>query len=420
MTPEKLFHELLGLGLNWRVEECEFDREQGVVRLKIAETEHLWEVERSPGAGAKAVCYDHTEEMTWRHLNVFEHQCEIRCRLPRGRCSKTGKVYRVEPPWEGLSKHFTKSFEAMTLLLMREMPVAVVGRHVGETDTRLWRMLKAHVSAAYPQADWSNVICVGCDEMSVRKGQHYISVFCDLIGKRVLFAVEGRDKKVWEAFVQALGEHNGHPRALVEISMDMSPAYIGGVRENVGSQATIVFDKYHVIAHANEAVDQTRRIESRMGMWPARNGLKESRWIWLKNPENLTEKQRSKLQKIDRLNLATAKAYQMRLSLQDIYQLPDRGLAKRKLLAWCRWVRRVAKRHTSLLFSRMLKCAEMIESHLPGILAYWDHHTTNAFMEALNSVFSAVKRKARGYRSIENLITMLYFTAAKLRIPAAH
>jgi hypothetical protein len=94
-----------------------------------------------------------------------------------------------------------------------------------------------------------------------------------------------------------------------------------------------------VIAHANDAVDQTRRVESRMGMWPARNGLKESRWIWLKNPENLTVKQKRKLQQIDRLNLATAKAYQMRLSLQDIYQLPDRGLAKRKLPAWCRWVR---------------------------------------------------------------------------------
>ena len=110
----------------------------------------------------------------------------------------------------------------------------------------------------------------------------------------------------------------------------------------------------------------------------------------------------------------------MRLSLQDIYELPDRRLAKRKLLAWCRWVRRVAKRHTSLLFSRMVKCAQMIENHLPGILAYWERKTTNAFMEALNSVFSGVKRKARGYRSIENLITMLYFTSAKLRIPATH
>ncbi len=156
-----------------------------------------------------------------------------------GDAARRGKSIGFKCPWEGLSKHFTKSFEAVALLLMKEMPVAAVGRHLGETDTRLWRMLKAHVSAAYPQADWSNVVCVGCDEMSVRKGQKYIRVFCDLIGKRVLFALAGRDKKVWESFVEALGKHNGHPRALVEISMDMSPANIAGVRENVGSQATV-------------------------------------------------------------------------------------------------------------------------------------------------------------------------------------
>jgi hypothetical protein len=91
----------------------------------------------------------------------------------------------------------------MALLLIREMPMAVVARHVKETDTRLWRMLKRQVEASYPLADWSNVICVGCDEMSVRKGHNYGSVFLDLLGKRVLLAVKGRDKKVWELFVQA-------------------------------------------------------------------------------------------------------------------------------------------------------------------------------------------------------------------------
>ncbi len=72
MTPEKLFHELLGLGLNWKVTECEFDRESGVVRLRIEETEHLWKVERSPNDGAEVACYDHTEEMVWRHLYLFK------------------------------------------------------------------------------------------------------------------------------------------------------------------------------------------------------------------------------------------------------------------------------------------------------------------------------------------------------------
>ena len=420
MTPEKLFHELLGLGLNWKVEECEFKREEGVVYLRIRETEHLWESERCAESGGKVKCYDHVEEMVWRHLNVFEHKCEIRCRLPRGRCEASGKVYRVMPPWEGLSKHFTKAFEAMALLLLREMPVAAVGRLIDEHDTRLWRMLKAHVAAAYPQVDWSEVTCVGCDEMSVRKGHRYVSVFCDMVGKRVLFAVPGKDKKVWEAFAVALAEHNGHHRAIEEVSMDMSPSYIAGVKENMGDQAQMVFDKFHVIAHVNEAVDAVRRQEMRLGGWATRKELKETRWIWLKNPENLDDKQKAKRQRLEEKNLLTAKAYQMRLTLQDIYQIPYAHVAKRKLLAWCRWVRRVAKKHVSSLFYKMLACSKMIESHLPGILSHWKRRTTNAFLEALNSVFSAVKRKARGFRSTDNLIAMLYFTAGKLKIPATH
>ena len=97
MTPEKLFHELLGLGMKCAVKECEFDREQGLVRLRIEETKELWESERSPEVGAKGSRYDHTEEMVWRHLNVFEHPCEIRCkfracsfRKPIGVCRCSG------------------------------------------------------------------------------------------------------------------------------------------------------------------------------------------------------------------------------------------------------------------------------------------------------------------------------------------
>lgn len=419
MKTEKLFHELLGLGMNWEVLECEFDSRLGVVRIRIGETAHLWDVERSPGEGARVKLYDHTEELVWRHLNVFEHRCEIRCRLPRGRCTKSGKVYRVRPPWEGLSKHFTKAFEAFSLLLMREMPVLAVSRTVKETDTRLWRMLKAHVAAAHPQCDWSQVVCVGCDEMSVRKGHRYITVFCDMIGKRVLFAVPGKDKKVWEAFARSLQEHHGRPGQIQEVSMDMSAAYIAGVRENIGSQAEVVFDKFHVVAVASKAVDETRRAESRQNA-ESREHLKESRWIWLKNPENLTDKQKLKRKSLEKQNLATARAYQMRWNLSEIYNIPHRTLAKRRFVAWCRWVRGVARKFEGALFDKMVACAAMIERHLPGILAHWERKTTNAFLEALNSVFSAVKRKARGFRSTDNLITMLYFTAGKLRIPAFH
>ena len=416
MTPEKLFHELLGLGLNWEVIESRFERESGTVNLEIRETPQLWKSARCPEDGGLVFCYDHTEVLTWRHLNVFQHRCEITCRLPRGKCRQCGHVFRVRPPWEGLSMHFTKEFEAFALLLMREMPMRKVAEVVGETDTRLWRMLFRQVDAAYAEADFSNVCCVGVDEMSVRKGHEYISVFADLVRKRVLFATEGKDHGVWVDFVSVLEQHNGHRHAITQVSMDMSPAYQKGVEETCRN-AQVVFDKFHVIAHANQAVDEVRRAEVRLGGAGVWEALRRSQWLWRKNPENLTGPEQERLAKIEPKNLRTAKAYQMRLVLQDIYRSLDVATARRRFRVWCRWVRWVARLQPKNLLRSMLKVAELVENHLAGILAHWKWGVTNAFMEGLNSVFSATKRKARGYRSTTYLITMLYFVAGKLRLP---
>lgn len=416
MTPEKLFHELLGLGLNWEVTESRFEHKSGTVFLEIRETSRLWESVRCPEDGSAVFCYDHTEVLTWRHLNVFQHRCEITCRLPRGKCRQCGHVFRVRPPWEGLSTHFTKEFEAFALLLMREMPVSKAAEAVGETDTRLWRMLFRQVDRAYAEADFSNVCCVGVDELSVRKGQEYISVFADLLRKRVLFATEGHDRETWTRFVDALEKHNGHRHAITQASMDMSQAYQRGVAENC-RHAQVVFDKFHVIKKANESVDKVRRAEVRLGGEGVWEALHKSQWLWRKNPHNLTDQEQQRLVKIQTKNLCTAKAYQMRLVLQDIYRSADASTARHRFKVWCRWVHWAARFYKSRLFASMVKLAQMVENHLEGIVAHWKWGVTNAFMEGLNSVFSATKRKARGYRSITHLITMLYFVAGKLRLP---
>jgi transposase len=418
MTPEKLFHELLGLGRNWEVIESRFERETGTVYLEIRETARLWESARCSRDGGLVFCYDHTETLTWRHLNVFEHRCQITCQLPRGKCRQCGHIFRVRPPWEGLSTHFTKEFEAFALLLMREMPMSKVAAVVDETDTRLWRMLFRQVDAAYAEADFSSVCCVGVDEMSVRKGHEYISVFADLVRKRVLFATEGKDKETWVKFLEAFEQHNGHRHSITQASMDMSQAYQNGATENCRN-VQLVFDKFHVIKNANEAVDKVRRAEVRLGGKGVWESLHKSQWLWRKNPENLTEPEQERLAKIQDKNLGTAKAYQMRLVLQDIYRSASAAIAKRRFEIWCRWVRWVARFYQAKanLMASMVKLAQMIENHLAGILAHWKWGLTNAFMEGLNSVFSATKRKARGYRSTTHLITMLYFIAGKLRFP---
>jgi len=416
MTPERLFHDLLGLGLNWEVTESRFETANGLVVLELRETAVLWPSLRCPKCTGSAFCYDHPKRLVWRHLNVFEHRCELHCRLPRARCRGCGHTWLVRPPWEGLSTHFTKGFEAFALLLMREMPMSKVAEVAGETDTRLWRMLFRQVDAAYAEADFSNVCCVGADELNIRKGHTYLTVFADLIRKRVLFATEGKDRETWTRFVEALEGHNGHRHAITQASVDMSPAYAAGIADTCRN-AAVVNDKYHVVAQVNQAVDEVRKAEARCGDETRAGLLKFTRWIWRKNPENLTQKEQAHLAELDTEALCTAKAYQLRLMFQGVYREPTAGRARTRFAAWCRLVRAVARKYSATLLAPMVKAAEMVERHLVGILAHWKWGVTNAFMEGLNSLFQATKRKARGYRSPEYLITMLYFIAGKLRLP---
>jgi len=417
MTPERLFHELLGLGNEWEVVRCWFDEGEGVV-LEVRERPGLWEKVRSE-AGARAGCHDHVEMMEWRHLNVFEHRCTIRCRLPRGKCSKTGSVFRVTPPWEGLSKHFTCAFEAMALLLMRDMAMSRVAEAVGETDTRLWRMLHAYVRREYPRLDFSNVTCVGCDEMSVRRGHRYVTVFCDMIGKRVLFACEGKDAATWDAFASELGQHNGHPKAITQASVDMSAAYVKGVRENCAN-ATVVFDKFHVVALANKALGAVRKREAAADSALARALLPGSQWLWRKNPENWNDADWQRYETIQPqlAYLHTGQAYDIRLSLQHLYatakDAPEALRGLKRLIARGRKLVEAARGGILAPLGTLLDTLEKLS---PGIAAHWTHRLTNAFLEGLNSVWSAVKRRARGYRNTANLITMLYFTHARLPAP---
>ena len=404
---------MLGLGKSWKVVESRFEPESSTFFLKVEETPELWP-EESARAGTPVVCHDHVEPMQWRHLNVFNKECVIVCALPRGRRGDDSKVYRVTPPWEGRSKHFTQEFEAFALTLMREMPVKRAGQILGESDTRMWRMLFAHVKAAHARLSFDNVVWVGADEMNRRKGHNYLTVFADLLAKRVLFATPGKDASVWEAFAAELLRHNGHPKAIQYVAIDMSPAYIKGVSNNLGN-AQVVYDKFHVIQNVVEACDRVRKVESRSNAGK-RDLLERTRWMWLKNRVNWTEKEAQKWESMALERCVTGMAYEMRLVLQGIYQWKDVGEARKLFGNWCAWVQAMRER-TGELLEPMARAARMIEGHLEGILAHWTQGLTTAFMEGLNSLFSAVKRKARGYRSVEYMTTVLYFVAGKLTLP---
>ena len=165
-----------------------------------------------------------------------------------------------------------------------------------------------------------------------------------------------------------------------------------------------------------KAVEEVRRKEARTDA-TAREQLAKTCWLWRKNPESWTEQEGRRGEQLSDKPLVTGLAYAMRLELQKAYATGSAAVARTRFLNWCHWVRTEAQVMAHGLLEPMHQAAEMGERHLEGILGHWQAGLTTAFLEGLNSLFSAVKRKARGYRSSEYQTAMLYFVAGKLQVP---
>jgi transposase len=316
MNENELFQVALGLMPPWMVDHCTFDQTAG--RLDIHLDFPRGSVFACPvcrAGGCKA--YD-TDTLTWRRLNFFQHQTFLHARTPRVDCPQCG-VHRVAVPWARPDSGFTLLFEALVLMLAKSMPILAVARFVGEHDTLIWRTVTHYVDAARAKTDHSTVTQVGVDETASRRGQTYVSLFVDLERRRVLFATPGKDASTVAAFATDLKAHGGNPKTVTDVSADMSQAFFKGVTANLPN-AAVTFDKFHVVSLVGAAVEKVRRLEQKTSP-----ELAGSRYVWLKNPENLTERQWGKFDELDIVNshLKTARAYQIRLAFQELYTSPQ-------------------------------------------------------------------------------------------------
>ena len=312
MNENELFQAALGLLPPWVVSRCTFDEAAG--RLDIHLDFPRGSVFPCPICGVASKAYD-TDELTWRHLNFFQHQAFLHARTPRVECSHCG-IHRVAVPWARADSGFTLLFEALVMMLAKSMPVLAVARLINEHDTLVGRIVTHYVDAARAKANHSKVTQVGVDETASRRGQRSVSLFVDLEQRKVLFVTPGKDAATVAAFAQDLQAHQGDPKAVTEVSADMSKAFIAGIAAGLPN-AQITFDKFHVVSLVNNAVDQVRRLEPK-----EHPELIHSRYVWLKNPENLTARQGEKFDALDiaHSHLKTARAYQIRLTFQDLYR----------------------------------------------------------------------------------------------------
>jgi len=229
-----------------------------------------------------------------------------------------------------------------------------------------------------------------------------LSVFVDLDSSKVIHVCEGRDSTAITSFKHDYEAHKGCAINISNFCCDMSPAYVLGVEGNF-QNAAITFDKFHVMKLMNEAVDQVRREEQ------AHNAsLKYTRYIWLRNPESLTVKQKKELGSLKDMRLKTSRAYEIKLSLRDFWNFKDHDLAQIYLKRWYFWAT-----HSKL--PPVIKTAKTFKRHWNGILNYINTRIDNGILEGLNSLIQSAKDSARGFRSAKNFIITIYLRLGKLQ-----
>lgn len=395
----KLFETALGIAKPWSVASVDFDETTKVLTILI----DFLPGSRFPVSGHEGVHPVHdTVSKTYRHLSFFQHECHLQVRTPRVKLPN-GSVRLVEADFAGRLSGFTLLFEAMILMLAQQMPFAAVARIVGESAHRVMAVCERYVEIALGLADFSDVKALAIDETSRARGHDYITLAADAIERRVLFVTEGRDAGTIQALAADLAEHGCPLGQIDSVSIDMSPAFIKGVSEELPN-ARITFDKFHVIWHASTAVDKMRRIEQRTD-----KSLKGMRWSLLKDRSRLAPEAAADLDAlIARMStVRTARAWLYKEQLREILDRKQINVVRGMLEHWCTCVMRSK-------VEPMKEVAALVRRHMEGIVAWAQTRQTNGFLEALNGLFQAAKRRARGFVRLATIKTVIFLIAGKL------
>lgn len=396
---KQLFEMALGIGKPWSVQDVDFDPASKILTIHIdfaAGTRFA-----VPGVEGSHPVHD-TQSKRLRHLNFFQHECFLQVRTPRVKLAD-GRVVLVEPGWFGKLSGFTLLFEALVLTMAQQMSFAAVARLTGVSWHRVHAICRRYVDLAVAETDLSTLKAVAIDETSYRRGHKYLTLVADADRRKVVFVTEGKDAPTVARFAEHLAEHKATADQIAAASIDMSPAFIKGVTEHL-PEARITFDKFHVIAHASTAIDRTRRLEQRTD--PSLKGL---RWTLLRNRAQLSGESRADLDALlaQATSKPTARAWLYREHLREILGRKQINIVSAMLNQWC----------TNVMRSKvepMKDVARMIRGHFDGIVAWTQTRQTNGFLEALNGLFQAAKRKARGYTRFATMRTVIFLIAGKL------
>lgn len=347
---------------------------------------------RCPTCGDDDVWAQGSVPRTFRTVPIGSKPVQIEFDVPRVRCFACQHVRQVKLRFADPRTSYTRSFERYALDLSRHMTIKAVAEHLQVSWDVIKDIQATSLQRRFGAPKLGKLKQIAIDEIAVGKGHHYLTVVLDLLSGAVVFVGDGKGVEALVPFWKRLRASRAKVKA---VATDMGKAYIRAVRDNL-PQATHVFDHFHVVKLFNDKLSALRRSLYHQAASDAdRKLLKGTRWLLLKNPENLDPErdEHQRLQEALELNAPLAIAYYLKEDLRQIWSQSDKRTARRVLRDW------MARARVSGI--RMLEqFANTLEQHENGILAYYDYPISTGPLEGTNTKIQAMKRQAYGFRDL--------------------
>ncbi len=305
-------------------------------------------------------------------------------------CPVCDRVRQVKIGFADPKKHYTRSFERYALELSRHMTIKDVADHLQVGWDTIKDIQAKNLQRRFGKPKLHKLQQIAIDEIAIGKGHHYLTVVLNLLSGAVVFVGDGKGVDALKPFWKRLRRARAKVQA---VATDMSAAYIRAVRDNLPA-AVHVFDHFHVIKLFNEKLSALRRqLYHQASSEQERRLLKGTRWLLLKNPENLDEdrNEQQRLEDALRLNKPLAIAYYLKEDLRQIWSQPDKRTARRVLRDWLARARASGVRI-------LIQFADTLEEHQEGVLNYYDYPISTGPLEGTNNKIQLMKRQAYGFR----------------------
>ncbi len=346
-----------------------------------------------PQCGDTDVWAQGGEERTFRTVPIGGKPVHIQFKVPRVRCFVCDQVRQVKLGFADPKKRYTRAFARYALELSRHMTIQDVAQHLQVSWDTIKEIQADALQRRFGKPKLHKLRQIAIDEIAIGKGHRYLTVVLNLLSGAVVFVGDGKGADALEPFWKRLRRSHARVEA---VATDMSKAYIRAVRDNL-PRAVHVFDHFHVIKLFNDKLSAFRReLYQQLTSDQERTILKGTRWLLLKNPENLDPQRNEgeRLREALRLNAPLATAYYLKEDLRQIWSQDNKRTARRVLRDW------LARARASGI--RMLaRFADTLEAYQEGVLAYYDYPISTGPLEGTNTKIQAMKRQAYGFRDHE-------------------